>query len=72
MEGLGTKQGFIMVSDPASAEYFLKISTIEPRHKITGERIGYIAIAYSYYKRNNEGQVMFYRANNATYVLSFR
>ena len=59
MEGLGTKQGFIMVSDPASAEYFLKISTIEPRHKRTGERIGYIAIAYSYYKRNNEGKLCF-------------
>ena len=55
IEGLEPIQGFILVSDPASAEYFLKISTIEPRHKITGERIGYIAIAYSYYKRNNEG-----------------
>ena len=59
IEGLEPIQGFILVSDPASAEYFLKISTIEPRHKITGERIGYIAIAYSYYKRNNEGKLCF-------------
>ena len=59
IEGLEPIQGFILVSDPASAEYFLKISTIEPRHKRTGERIGYIAIAYSYYKRNNEGKLCF-------------
>ena len=59
IEGLEPIQGFIMVSDPAGAEYFLKISTIEPTNKRTGERIGYIAIAYCYYKRNNEGKLCF-------------
>ena len=59
IEGLEPIQGFILVSEPAGAEYFLKISTIEPRHKRTGERIGYIAIAYSYYKKNNEGKLCF-------------
>ena len=59
IEGLKPIQGFIMVSDPASAEYFLKISTIEPKHKITGERINYIAIAYCYYKKNNKDKLCF-------------
>lgn len=59
IEGLKPIQGFIMVSDPASAEYFLKISTIEPRYKRTGERINAIVIAYSYYKRNNKDKLCF-------------